>query len=311
MIYTVTLNPSVDIFVQLDRLTPQKLHRIDREIKLPGGKGINVSRALRRLGIPSIATGFIGGFTGSFIVDWLTHEDIRVEFTEIMDDTRINIKLMERDGALTPIHVQGANISLVEVEEFIYYMSRVKEGDVVIISGSIPPSVERDIYRRIVSICRANKANFVMDTDLELVYENLEHRPLLVKPNLNDIEQMFHITVTSYDELIPYGKKLLALGAQHAIISLGSDGAILFVGDKIYRSYGIEGKLVDSSGSRDAMIAGFIGTLFRTSNPLESFRVASAAASATAFTTGLASADQMRSYIEKVDILDMSLEKQE
>ncbi|MDO5717401.1 MAG: 1-phosphofructokinase [Tissierellia bacterium] len=303
MIYTVTLNPSVDFLVRLEELELGELNRMKRGKKIPGGKGINVSRALRQIGIPSVATGFIGGFTGGFITDWLKREDIQIGFIDTMDETRINIKLnTTSDNISTSINGRGPNISRTEVQEFLYYMSRVREGDVVIISGSIPPSVDRDIYHRLVAICNANKADFVIDTDLDIVLDSLKFNPLLIKPNLDEIEDMFGEKVEDYDKLIPYGKKLLRMGAKNVIISLGLDGSFLFTGDSVYRVYGVEGECRDYIGARDSMIAGFIGTLFRTSNKYEAFKVATAAASATAFTDGIASGDEIRAQIENVRI---------
>ena len=303
MIYTVTLNPSVDMLVRLDNLEFGSVTRMKKDKRIPGGNGINVSRVLRQLGIPSVATGFIGGFTGKFITDWLKKEDIQLGFIDIMDETRINIKLLTTsDNVSTSINGKGPNVSRVEVQEFLYYMSRVREGDVVIISGSIPPSVDRDIYQRLVNICNANKAEFVIDTDLDLVYDSLRFKPLLIKPNLDDIEKMFGKKVTDYDDLIPYGQKLLDMGAKNAIISLGLDGSILFTGDSVYRVYGVEGECRDYLGARDSMIGGFIGTLFRSSNKVEAFRMATAAASATAFTDGIAMIDEILEQKDKVVI---------
>lgn len=303
MIYTVTLNPSVDMLVRLDNLEFGSITRMKKDKRIPGGKGINVSRVLRQLGIPSIATGFIGGFTGKFITDWLKKEDIQLGFIDIMDETRINIKLLTTDDNVsTSINGKGPNVSRVEVQEFLYYMSRVREGDVVIISGSIPPSVDRDIYQRLVNICNANKAEFVIDTDLDLVYDSLKFKPLLIKPNLDDIEKMFGEKVTDYDKLIPYGQKLLDMGAKNAIISLGLDGSFLFTGDSVYRVYGVEGECRDYLGARDSMIGGFIGTLFRTSNKVEAFKIATAAASATAFTDGIAMVYEIMEQVDKVVI---------
>lgn len=303
MIYTVTLNPSVDLLVRMEDLQLGEQNRMKKDKRIPGGKGINVSRVLRQLGIPTVATGFIGGFTGKFITDWLKKEDIQIGFTDIMDETRINIKLLTTDDNVsTSINGRGPNVSRVEVQEFLYYMSRVREGDVVIISGSIPPTVDRDIYERVVSICNANRADFVIDTDLDLVYDALKYKPLLIKPNLTDIENMFGNKVTDYDDLIPYGKRLLEMGAKNAIISLGLDGSFLFTKDSVYRVYGVEGECRDYLGARDSMIGGFIGTLFRTSNILEAFKVATAAASATAFTDGIATIDEISAQIDKIVI---------
>lgn len=302
MIYTVTLNPSVDLYVEMDQLNPLEINRMRMDQKIPGGKAINAARVLHELGIPSVATGFLGGFTGDFISEWLTHEGVRHEFHPIQNDSRVNIKLLMPEGE-TSINAIGPEISKEELQDFILYMSRVQEGDFVLMGGSYSPSLGHDIYDRLIAICVANKANFVADIPPRALKTALEHRPLLIKPNQEDLAKMFETTFDGYEDLLLYGLDCIQLGAQNAIVSLGAEGALLFTRDQsIYRSYGVPGEFVNSVASRDAMIAGFVGMYMRSSDPVESFRVASAAALATAYTYDLPTGDEIRDMAKKVKI---------
>lgn len=156
MIYTITLNPSIDYIVQIDQLNLGGLNRMKQDYKLPGGKGINVSRVLNQLNVPSLATGFLGGFTGNFIKDWLQNEGVKTGFVTVKDDTRINIKL--KHGEETEINGLGPAISEKEINGFLKVMDKVTANDIVILSGSVPPSLGNDFYNKIIQICKEKKS---------------------------------------------------------------------------------------------------------------------------------------------------------
>lgn len=297
MIYAVTLNPSMDLIVEIDKIDKNIKNRMTNDLRVPGGKSINVARVLRRLGMPSVATGFLGGYTGKFIEDWLNMEDIKTDFIEIDDESRINVKLLNQNII---INGRGPNISINEETEFLYYMSRIQEGDTVIMMGSIPPSLDEDLQDRIVSICKANKAEFIVDVEPKRLKEFIVRGPLLVKPNISDIEEMFKTKINSEEDIIKYGFKLLELGAKHSIISAGENGAYLFSGKHAFKGEGVQGEEIRSEGVRDSMIAGFIATYIRTSNLEESFKVAMASATATAFSKDLARRKDIEELLEKI-----------
>lgn len=304
MIYTVTLNPSVDLLVEIDEIKFGALNRTKNDMIVPGGKGINVSRVLRQLGMPSVATGLTGDFTGEFIKKWLRREDIPCEFIDIDDYSRINIKLIKQDETI--LNGKGPNVSNQELQDFMYFISRVGEGDIVIISGSIPQNVDPYVYDRIISICKANKARFVIDPPTKYLYEYIKRGPLLIKPNVEDLRYIFKAKIETLEDIVKYGKKTLELGAEYCIVSMGEEGSILLYEDKVYRAEKMEGEYVNSVGSRDAMIAGFISTYIRTSDPLEAYHTATAAASATAFTKDLAKRFQIDAIIDQVVVQDIS-----
>ncbi|MNO58915.1 Tagatose-6-phosphate kinase [compost metagenome] len=298
MIYTVTLNPSIDYIVEVEDFKQGELNRMTRGLKLPGGKGINVSRVLNQLGVQNKAIGFLGGFTGRFIEDWLRKESISSDFVYIADDTRINIKL--KSGFETEINGSGPIIQESEAEHLLQKLVNLNADDIVILSGSIPPSLGGDFYERLIALCKQSKAEFVIDTTGMALNKALLHQPLLVKPNHHELAELFGVTIHSRDEIIAYGRKLLEAGAKHVLVSLAEDGALFISANEVYHANAPAGMVKNSVGAGDSMIAGFVGTLSLTGDLLEAFRAGVAAGSATAFSDDLADKEhieQLRPWI--------------
>ncbi len=300
MIYTVTLNPSIDYIVQIDQLKIGDLNRMKQDFKLPGGKGINVSRILNRIEVKNIALGFLGGFTGRFIEEWLNAEGIISAFTSIKKDTRINIKLKAQEE--TEINGLGPLLSQEEQKKFTAQFTEITKEDIVILSGSIAPSLSPHFYKELVEIITAKGAEFVIDTTGEALLETLAARPLVIKPNNHELAELYQTHFTSVEDMIPYGKKLLARGPKHVLISLGGDGALLFTQEGVYRSSVIKGELKNSVGAGDSMIAGFVGTYAKTKDALLAFKYGVACGSATAFSTDLARVETINEILQKVTI---------
>ncbi|WP_163652051.1 1-phosphofructokinase [Listeria sp. PSOL-1] len=300
MIYTITLNPSIDYIVEVEHLELGRLNRMKRDYKLPGGKGINVSRVLNQLDVKTNATGFLGGFTGDFIEKWLNNEGIGSSFTKISDDTRINIKL--KDEAETEINGLGPTISEAEIANFFSQLNKIEASDTVILSGSIPPSLGNHFYERIIDLCIRKGAEFMIDTTGDELIHAIAKKPLLIKPNHHELEELFQVTFNTMEEIVPYGKKCLELGAKHVIVSMAQDGALLFTDEAVYFAKPIIGQVKNSVGAGDSMIAGFIGTLCNTNDPIEAFKMGVATGTATAFSTDLATAKQIRALIPLVDV---------
>lgn len=306
MIYTVTLNPSIDLLVELENLNLGQYNNIINETTLPGGKALNVSRIFSALRIPSIATGFVGGFQGMFIKDWLEKERIQADFVEIKNVNRTNIKIFENKRE-SVINFPGPKISSEEVNELLYYLSRVREGDTLIFGGSVPPMEDNrniDIYDRLVSVATSNKADFVADVPSQYLINMVKEKPLLIKPNGEDISEIFGVEIKDTKDYIPYGKKLQEMGAKNVIISYGAQGSMLFSGDKVYASNKIDDgrEIVNTTACRDAMIAGFLGNLVKDNNPLEAYKVSIAAASATARVLDLPSLDEIMGMLNYVTV---------
>ncbi|WP_416297626.1 1-phosphofructokinase [Paenibacillus illinoisensis] len=294
MIYTITLNPSIDYIVEVDDLKLGGLNRMNRDLKLPGGKGINVSRVLNQLGAGNTAIGFLGGFTGRFINDKLQEDQIQTDFVTIADDTRINIKL--KHGDETEINGLGPAIREEEAAQLLQKLSSLQKGDIVVLSGSIPPSLGTDFYDRLIQVCKQTGAEFVIDTTGPALMEALVHKPLLVKPNHHELAELFGVNIETREELVLYGRKLLEAGAKQVLISMAGEGALLITGSDVYHASVPKGKVKNSVGAGDSMIGGFIGTYVLHGDILEAFRTGVASGSATAFSDDLAT----REFIEEL-----------
>lgn len=294
MIYTVTLNPSIDFIVRVDELKLGDLNRMTEDFKVPGGKGINVSRILKRIDSDSTALGFLGGFTGDFISDWLKEEQIATAFTQVEEDTRINIKL--KSDSETEINGQGPTISDQAIERLKAELATVGADDIVVLSGSAPASLRAGFYQELIEIIREKGAEFVIDTTGDDLKEALKKEPLLIKPNNHELAELYDVTFHSVEDIIPYGKKLLATGVKNVLISMAGDGALLFTKEGTYRSNVLVRPLKNSVGAGDSMIAGFIGSYSKHRDAVEAFKWGVACGSATAFSDDLA----VRPFIDEL-----------
>lgn len=310
MIYTVTLNPSVDVILEVKNLNIGDKNHVSDEFTLPGGKALNVSRVLSQLKIPTVATGFIGGHQGKFIEEWLDKENIMTDFVNIEEESRTNIKLL-LDNEETTINSKGPNVSHYEVDELLYYLSRVGEGDTIVMGGSVPQmeeKVDEDIYSRMVSIAKANGSQFIADIPAKYLPAVIKEGPILVKPNVEDLMEIFGTKIETIEDMDKYGKKIIEMGAQNAIVSYGKKGSMFF--NKDGHSFISEeihiNELVNSVACRDAMIGGFIGTLVRSSDTIEAYKVAVAAATATAEVLDLPTREEIEKIIPKVVINQFS-----
>ena len=301
MIYTVTLNPSIDYIVHLPAIELGEVNRIQQDFKLPGGKGINVSRILNELEVENTALGFLGGFTGKYIEDWLEAENSKTHFTHVDEATRINVKI--KSGMETEMNGPGPNIEPAVAEEFLKQFDTLDpENDIVVLAGSKPTSLSDDYYQTIIRRLTDKGIPFLIDTTGEELKNALPYQPLLVKPNHHELAELFDTTFETDEDILPYGKKLLEAGAQYAIISMAAKGAILFTPEGVYHGTVPKGVLKNSVGSGDSMIAGFVGTYTKTHDPLEAFKVSIACGSATAFADDLAKREEIDALVKQVTI---------
>ncbi|CRK83763.1 1-phosphofructokinase [Neobacillus massiliamazoniensis] len=305
MIYTVTLNPSVDYIIKLDSLQIGELNRSTDELMFPGGKGINVTRVLKNLGVMSKALGFIGGYTGKFIEDNLQKEDIEIDFVRVQENTRINIKL--KTDKETEINARGPSISIEDVQILKEKVSKLTSEDLLILAGSIPATMPDTIYEELVKICNQTRTQFVVDAEGELLKKVLPFQPFLIKPNHHELGQLFQTTISNSNEVIFYGKKLLEMGAQNVIVSLANKGAMLITKDVSLVANVPTGVVKNSVGAGDSMVAGFIAKFIKTSNLNESFRYSVATGSATAFSLGLCTEEQVEKLLMQVQINEISM----
>lgn len=300
MIYTVTLNPSIDYIIHVDKFIEGGLNRSQKEYSNVGGKGIMVSKLLKNIGIESTALGFIGGFTGDYIKKWFGEQGIDEKFTCVSENTRINVKL--KSETESEINGKGPEIKADEQADFLEKLKGVKSGDTVIVSGSSAPGLDSDILSQIIEICRINNADFVVDTTGQKLMDAISKGPLIIKPNIDELGDLFNKEFKSKEDIIPYGKKCLEMGAKYVIVSMGGDGALFFDKDDVYFAPRVNGKLVNSVGAGDSMLAGFVGSFKNGKTALESFKKSVACGTGTAFCEDIATEIEIKEIYEKVVI---------
>lgn len=304
MIYTCTLNPAIDYRMELDRFKEQTLNRATFNKFSAGGKGINVSIVLSHLGVDNLALGFMGGFTGNYLRDYLTTAyQLNVDFTPINDNTRINVKL-HIDKKDTEVNAQSPKVSKVEVEALLKKIETLNKGDVLVLAGSSVKS-DVDLYESIVKLCHQKEIDFVIDTEKERLLNSLIYKPLLVKPNLFELESLFDETLDTESKIIQAAKKLISKGAQNVIVSLGKEGSLLLNKDQILKAEPITGDVKNTVGAGDSMVAGFVGGMASKLSLKEAYKQAVACGSATAFSYDLGTKNEIETLKEKVKIIEV------
>ncbi len=293
MIYTVTFNPALDYIVHLDNLSMGNINRIKKERIFAGGKGINVSIVLKNLGYDSVASGFIAGFTGDEIERQMKNHGINTRFIKLENGmSRINVKL--KSEFETELNAQGPQVTKEAIQAFESQMEDIQDGDYLIISGSIPGEMSDDVYREILKSLEGRDVRVVLDATKGLLLKTLEYRPFLIKPNKSELEEFFDVTLYTKKDIIDYAEKLKERGARNVLVSLGADGAILLAEDgQVYERKAPEGKVINSVGSGDSMVAGFLAGYIHTGNYEKALQVGIAAGSACAFLDGLANKEEI------------------
>ncbi|MFH4910265.1 MULTISPECIES: 1-phosphofructokinase [Staphylococcus] len=300
MIYTVTFNPSIDYIMFADDFELNGLNRATETYKFAGGKGINVSRVLQTLNVPSTALGFAGGFPGQFIDDTLKKAGIQTDFIEIDEDTRINVKL--KTGDETEINAPGPNISQTQFENLLRQLKQTSKKDIVVVAGSIPKSVPKDAYEQIAKIIKQTGARLVVDAEKDLVEAVLKYNPLFIKPNKHELEVMFDTAINSDEDVIHYAQEIMKQGASSVIVSLGGEGAVYVDHKHSLKASVPHGQVVNTVGSGDSTVAGMIAGLETGLTIENAFKQAVSAGTATAFNDDLASYKAIEDIKEQVTI---------
>ena len=300
MIYTVTLNPSLDYIMHLDNLEISSVNRSRKEEVYPGGKGINVSIVLNNLRIPNKALGFIAGFTGNEIDRIMKQLGTSTDF--IMLDqgiSRVNVKLEAEKE--TEINGIGPRITPADLRELYTKLDEIQDGDFLVLAGSIPNSVPDSIYQDIMKELSHKNINIVVDATKDLLLNVLKYKPFLIKPNHIELAEMFNITIHSDEEIVTYARKLQQMGAQNVLISMGGDGSILITSDgEVVKFTAPKGTVVNTVGSGDSMVAGFIAGYLKSKDLKEALKLATATGSATAFSTWLATKDKIDDLLSQL-----------
>ena len=302
MIYAMTLNPAIDYVVKTENFLVGELNRLYQEEMYFGGKGINVSRVLKEFGLDSVNLGYIAGFTGDAIKEGIEGRGLETDFVKLKNgNSRINVKV--KSGSETELNGKGPKIRRKDKEELFNKLSRLKKGDILVMSGSIPAGLSDTIYEEIMASIKQKGVEFVVDASGNLLKNALKHNPLLIKPNKFELEQLFGQKVDTASETIACAKKLIEKGALNVLVSMGKDGAV-FVNreNEAYKITAPKGEAINTVGAGDSTVAGFLAGYINGESVENILKIAIASGSATAFSEDLATKEEIDELFEKVKV---------
>ena len=297
MIYTVTLNPSLDYIVNVENFQVGEVNRTNKELLYPGGKGINVSIVLNNLGMKSTALGFTAGFTGDEIKRLLNKDGIRTSFIEVNQGmSRINLKL--RSGGETEINGMGPEVSSENIEELFSRLENLKKGDVLVLAGSIPSIMPETMYSDIMERLEGKGVMIAVDATRDLLMNTLKYHPFVIKPNNKELGEIFGVRLETAEEILPYARKLKEKGARNVIVSMGKKGAMMVDENGEWRyhdSFG--GKPVNTVGAGDSFVAGFIAGFLRSHDYERAFFTGLCSGSASSYSEELAKKNEVHDLL--------------
>lgn len=300
MIYTVTFNPALDYILELDKLEIGKIQKSKTELILPGGKGINVSTVLTNLEVENIALGYKAGFVGAEIERLLRNMNVKTDFIDLGEgNSRINVKISGEEE--TAINTNGPKISENKILELLEKLKTLNENDYLVLSGSIPNSIKDDIYEKICSIVKKQNVKIVVDATKNLLVQALKYNPFLIKPNNEELGEIFGAEIHTKEDAYVYGKKLKEMGAKNVLVSMGKTGAALI--DESGQEYFLkspEGKRVNTVGSGDSMVAGFIAGFLKYNNYNDALKMGVSAGSASALSKYLATKEEVYNLFNNI-----------
>ncbi|MGG0554737.1 1-phosphofructokinase [Priestia aryabhattai] len=305
MIYTCTLNPAIDLFVDVDSLDPFVVNRTNTEDYQANGKAINISILLKRMGLDNTALGFIGGFTGKYIENELQQQGIETNFVEIDGITRINTFVRAGEKEYKIVN-KGPLISEKKKDEMLQKIKSIPKGSVLFVSGSLPKGLSEETFIEIAEIASYNNLKLILDVSSKKLLDCLAYHPYLIKPNKEELEYLFNKEKLSEDEIILLGKELLQKGAERVLISLGEEGALYLSNQETIRVTSPKGEVINTACAGDALLSSFVGKLKSGSSIEEALVYASATGASTAFSMGLSDLSDIEHLVEEIDVKHLS-----
>lgn len=290
MILTVTLNPAVDKTYTAGELITGHVNRVRTVMSFAGGKGINVTRVLRQYDVLVCATGFLGGYAGSFIEDDLKGRDVSCRFIRADGETRSNMNILADNGYVTEILEPGPEIKKEQLEEFLTQYDNLLSGcELVVLSGSVARGVPEDIYTLLIEKARERGIKALLDTSGESLRSAASAKPYLIKPNLKELEYLMGHRLVNREAAIEAALAIHEEGIAHVIVSMGKKGLLSVSGDGVYFAKAGKVTVLNTVGCGDCVVASYAMSILKQESIEESLRKAAAISASNA--TTLKSAD--------------------
>ena len=311
MIYTLSLNPTLDYILTSENFELNKINKNASYEYFPGGKGINVSVMLKNLGVANTALGIIAGFSGKEIERRMCEYGCETDFFELNSgESRVNVKIRMADNLETDVNVIGPVISEDIVFEIIDKLcEKLISEDIIVLGGAVPKPLNEDIYSKILEKTSKCGCKAVVDSTGNSLLKALEYRPFLVKPNDDELGEIFGIKIENVQDAEKYGSKLMDMGAVNVAVSMGAKGALLLTksGEKFFCP-AAKGKAVSSIGAGDSFVAGFLYAINHDKSYAEAVRWGAAAGAATAFSWGIADKNKVEEILSRIELQDRFLD---
>ncbi|OTO63224.1 1-phosphofructokinase [Enterococcus faecium] len=303
---------AIDLFIETDEMHPFMVNRTKEDDIQANGKGVNVSLVLKMLDFPSTALGFSAGFTGKYIEDYLQQKQIQTDFIEVLGMTRINVfTQVNQTGEEYKLVNQGPEIPQTAVHNFLNQIRALQAEDYLCVSGSLPRGLSPKVLIEISRICQEKGIHLIIDSSDQEVMDCLPYRPFLLKPNEEELSSWFGRKMVTDEDYFVYGQRLVELGAENVLLSLGEKGAILFTKDRVFRGNSPKGKVVNTACAGDTMLGAFLAG-YMNRRPLdETLRKSIAAGSSTAFRKGLTDFLDVEELSKQIKIREERFERWE
>ena len=305
MIYTLTTNPAIDMNINTKTLKPSHVNRTDEVVYTPNGKGINVSFVLRHYGIESKILGFFGGFSGHYIVDEIRKRDYVIEPVWIDDEiTRINI-FINSNGEEYKLVNKGGNVNSEKQQELLDMIKSKDDCTHLSISGSLPAGIDESYYHEILKICKEKGIEIILDISSKELKELLKYEPLLIKPNDDEIKEVFGMEITDENSVKEVMKHLHGLGAKNVLMTMGAKGLYFSNKEKIWFCDAPKITLLSSACSGDSCLAALLSEWLMGKDIEYALKKASATGANVAESMAIGDLKKVDKYIESLNIKEV------
>lgn len=305
MISVITFNPSIDRLYKVDKFEVGSVQRADFVNPTAGGKGLNVAKVLRSLGEEVNCIGFLGGFNGEYIKSKLKDIGIENKFTNIQEETRVCLNIIDSNNISTEVLEKGPNISEEEIHRFEKDLEEVlKDTHVLVASGSLAKGLPPDYYFKIGTICNQRNIKFILDSSGDSLRLGMNASPYLIKPNIDELEDLSGEKIKNIEDVINVAEIMLSSGVKNICVSMGKDGMVFVNKDYIYKIEIPKIEVINPVGSGDSSIAGFALGISKGYDLENTLKLANACGMSNAMNiyTGSINLDDINKFIGEIKV---------